>query len=211
MRLRCDMKIIGYKLYMKTIFDDQRNQVPVTVLDVKPNYVTQVKTEKSDGYTEIQIGFRETKEQHLNKPQLGHLKKSSVIPVAKLTEFRTKDADQFKAGDPLTVESFSRGELIDVSALSKGRGFAGVVKRYKFSGGPKTHGQSDRHRAPGSIGQSSNPSRVFKGKKMPGRMGHTRVTVKNLEIIDIDKDNHLLLVKGSVPGSRNTLVEVRKR
>jgi len=196
---------------MKTVFDDNRNQIPVTVLELKPNFITQIKTIEQDGYQGVQIGYNETKEQRLTKPQLGHLQKSGVVPLANLAEFRTDDIEKYKLGDSLTVGQFSVGEIVNVSAVSKGRGFAGVVKRYNFKGGPKSHGQSDRLRARGSIGASSYPSKVIKGMRMAGHMGDERVMVRNLEIINVDKDKNLLLVKGSVPGSRNTFVEVQKR
>ncbi len=196
---------------MKTVFDDQRNQIPVTVLELKPNFITQIKTVDRDGYQGVQIGYRETKERRLTKPLLGHLKKSGVVSLSKLAEFRTDDIEKYKLGDSLTVEQFSEGEIVTVSAVSKGRGFAGVVKRYNFKGGPKTHGQSDRLRARGSIGASSEPSKVVKGMRMAGQMGNVRITVKNLEVVNVDKDKNILLVKGSVPGSRNTFVEVQKR
>ncbi len=196
---------------MKTVFDDQRNQIPVTVLELKPNFITQIKTVDRDGYQGVQIGYRETKERRLTKPLLGHLKKSGVVSLSKLAEFRTDNIEKYKLGDSLTVEQFSEGEIVTVSAVSKGRGFAGVVKRYNFKGGPKTHGQSDRLRARGSIGASSEPSKVVKGMRMAGQMGNVRITVKNLEVVNVDKDKNILLVKGSVPGSRNTFVEVQKR
>jgi len=211
LRLRCDMeKLLGKKLTMTSIFDTQRRQIPVTVLEVGPCYVTQIKTEEKDGYRAVQIGYRETKEHRLNKPVQGHLKKSGAGLLARMAEFRTDDPGRYEPGSALTVERFAVGDKVHVSARSKGRGFAGVVKRYNFKGGPKTHGQSDRFRAPGSIGASSDPSRVIKGMRMPGHMGHRRVTMKNLEIVEIDKEKNLIMVKGSVPGHRNTIVEVVK-
>lgn len=204
------MKLFGKKLYMTVFYDDRRNQIPVTALEIGPCFVTQIKTKEKDGYQAVQIGYDETKEHRLSKPLLGHLKKSGAPVLAKLSEFRTGEPDKFKLGDALTIDYFSVGELVSVTAHSKGRGFTGVVKRYNFHGGPKTHGQSDRLRAPGSIGASSYPSRVMKGMRMPGHMGDKQVTIRNLEIVDVDKDKNIVLVKGSVPGSRNSIVEVNK-
>ena len=195
---------------MSAVFDDRRNQVPVTVLEIGPCFVTQIKTTDTDGYRAVQIGYRKTKDQRLNNPMRGHLKKAGVDPLATLVEFRTDKTDEFSLGEEITVEKFTAGDIIDVTSFSKGRGFTGVVKKYNFRGGPKTHGQSDRHRAPGSIGASSYPSRVIKGMRMPGQSGNKRVTIKNLEIIEIDQDKNLMLIKGSVPGSRNSIVEVTK-
>jgi len=205
------VKLLGKKIHMTAVFDDKRNHIPVTVLEVGPCYVTQIKIKEKDGYKAVQIGYGETKENRLNKPQLAHLKKANTGMLAKLVEFRTDEPEKFTLGETLTVDRFSVGDRISVTATSKGRGFAGVVKRYNFKAGPKTHGQSDRFRAPGSIGASSSPSRVMKGMRMPGHMGNRRTAIRNLEVIDIDKKRNLLLVKGSVPGCRNTIVEVSKR
>ncbi|MCH7781933.1 50S ribosomal protein L3 [candidate division KSB1 bacterium] len=205
------MKLLGKKLYMTSVFDENRVQIPVTVLEVGPCKITQIKTKENDGYKAVQIGYSETREKLLTKPKLGHLKKSGDSLLSKLVEFRTDEVDNFKLGDTLTVDRFFKGELIDITSRSKGRGFTGVVKKFNFRGGPKTHGQSDRLRTPGSVGASSYPSRVIKGKKMPGHYGDRNVTIKNLEVIKIDNENNLLLVKGSVPGSRNSYVLVSKR
>lgn len=205
------MKLLGKKLYMTAVFDENRVQIPVTVLEVGPCKITQIKTKEIDGYKAVQIGYSETREKLLTKPKLGHLKKSGDSLLAKLVEFRTDEVDNFKVGDTLTVDRFLKGELIDITSRSKGRGFTGVVKKFNFRGGPKTHGQSDRLRTPGSVGASSYPSRVIKGKKMPGHYGDRNVTIKNLEVIKVDNENNLLLVKGSVPGSRNSYVLVSKR
>ena len=204
------MKLLGKKLYMTAVYDDKRNQIPVTVLEINPCYVTQIKTAEKEGYQAVQIGCRATKEHRLTAPKLGHLKKAGVAPLSKLLEFRNEETKKYTVGDALTVEQFSIGDIVRVTSRSKGRGFSGVVRRYNFRGGPKTHGQSDRHRAPGSIGASSDPSRVMKGMHMPGHMGNKRTTIRNLEVINIDKEKNLLLVKGSVPGSRNSLVEVSR-
>lgn len=205
------MKLLGKKLYMTSVFDENRVQIPVTVLEVGPCKITQIKTKENDGYKAVQIGYSETREKLLTKPKLGHLKKSGDSLLSKLVEFRTDEVDNFKLGDTLTVDRFFKGELIDITSRSKGRGFTGVVKKFNFRGGPKTHGQSDRLRTPGSVGASSYPSRVIKGKKMPGHYGDRNVTIKNLEVIKVDNENNLLLVKGSVPGSRNSYVLVSKR
>ena len=205
------MKLLGKKLYMTSVFDENRVQIPVTVLEVGPCKITQIKTKENDGYKAVQIGYSETREKLLSKPKLGHLKKSGDALLSKLVEFRTDEVDNFKLGDTLTVDRFFKGELIDITSRSKGRGFTGVVKKFGFRGGPKTHGQSDRLRTPGSVGASSYPSRVIKGKKMPGHYGDRNVTIKNLEVIKVDNENNLLLVKGSVPGSRNSYVLVSKR
>lgn len=204
------MKLLGKKLYMTSVFDENRVQIPVTVLEVGPCKITQIKTEENDGYKAVQIGYSETREKLLSKPKLGHLKKSGDSLLARLLEFRGDDVDKFKLGDTLTVDQFLKGEYIDITSRSKGRGFAGVVKKFNFRGGPKTHGQSDRHRTPGSVGASSYPSRVIKGKKMPGHYGDRNVTIRNLEVIKVDNEKNLLLVKGSVPGSRNSYVVVSK-
>jgi large subunit ribosomal protein L3 len=203
-------KMIGKKLYMTCVYDEKRRQIPVTVLQVGPCFVTQIKTKEKDGYEAVQIGYGETKEYRLTKPLIGHIKKSGERFLAKLIEFRTESTGEYELGSELSVERFNIGESVNVSSRSKGRGFAGVVKKYNFRGGPKTHGQSDRHRTGGSIGASSDPSRVIKGMKMPGHMGNKRVTIRNLEVIEIDKEKNLLLVKGAVPGHRNSIVEVVK-
>ncbi len=203
-------KLIGKKLYMTSIFDEGRKMVPVTVLEVGPCLVTQIKSADKEGYNAVQIGFGKTKEDRLNKPIMGHLRKAGVDPLSKMIEFRTDQVENYKPGDELTVDIFKKGEFVDVSGLTKGKGFAGVVKRYHFAGGPKSHGQSDRLRTPGSIGAASDPSRVFKGMKMPGRMGGKRNTVRNLEVIKIDKEKNLLIVKGAVPGARNSIIEVAR-
>jgi large subunit ribosomal protein L3 len=205
---------------MAQVFDQNGVVTPVTIIEAGPCYVTQVKTEDSDGYTAVQIGFSEVKEKRLSKGQQGHLgllkkgrgrKKGQDIPALRyLREFRSKDVADHTVGQTLTVEQFEIGERIDVSGKTKGKGFAGVVKRYGFGGGIKTHGQSDRWRAPGSIGGTSGTARVFKGKRMPGRMGNDGYTAQNLEVMRIDAERNLLAVKGSVPGAKGALVVIRK-
>jgi len=200
--------LIGKKVGMTQLFDDSGKAVPVTVIKAGPCYVTQVRTVDNDGYQAVQLGYEETKTQRLTGGELGHLKKNDLPPLRYLKEFRTNE--EIEEGQMLTVEVFKEGELVDVVGKSKGRGFAGVVKRYGFSGGPKTHGQSDRLRAPGSIGAGSTPGRVFKGKRMPGRMGNDTVTSQNLLVSRIDPENNIIAVRGSVPGPRNGLVVIKE-
>jgi large subunit ribosomal protein L3 len=205
---------------MAQVFGENGIVTPVTIIEAGPCYVTQLKTKDSDGYTAVQIGFSEVKEKRLSKGQQGHLgllkkgrgrKKGQDIPALRyLREFRSKDVADHTVGQTLTVEQFEVGERIDVSGKTKGKGFAGVVKRYGFGGGIKTHGQSDRWRAPGSIGGTSGTARVFKGKRMPGRMGNDSYTAQNLEVMRIDAERNLLAVKGAVPGSKGSLVVIRK-
>ncbi|NPA90119.1 MAG: 50S ribosomal protein L3 [Chloroflexi bacterium] len=202
--------IIGRKLGMTRVFDETGVMIPVTVIQAGPCYVTQVKRTETDGYEAIQIGFEETKPNKLNKPRLGHLKKHDLPPLRILREIRVEDAGQYEVGQVLTVEMFQPGDLVDVTGTSKGRGFQGGVKRYGFGGGPRTHGQSDRLRAPGSIGAGTYPGRVLPGTRMAGRMGNERVTVRNLEIIGVDPENHLIWVKGAVPGHKKGLVIIRE-
>ncbi len=200
--------LIGKKVGMTQLFDDAGKAVPVTVIKAGPCYVTQVRTLDLDGYSAVQLGFEETKTQRLSGGELGHLKKNELPPLRILREFRTKEV--LEEGQTLTVEVFEEGERVDVVGKSKGRGFAGVVKRYGFSGGPKTHGQSDRQRAPGSIGAGSTPGRVFKGKRMPGRMGNDTVTSQGLLVSRIDPENNIIAVRGSVPGPKNGLVIIKE-
>ena len=202
--------ILGKKLGMTSIFSEDGICIPVTLVEAGPCYVTQVKSVEKDGYSAVQIGFLVMKEKHAVKPKLGTFKKLSISPLRCLREFPLEEGLEYKPGQELKVDVFNIGEKVHVTGVSKGKGFAGVVRKYNFRGGPKTHGQSDRLRAPGSIGASASPSRVFKGVKMPGRMGGEKITVKNLEIINIDKENNLLYLKGSIPGAKNTLLEIRK-
>ncbi|MCP4420528.1 MAG: 50S ribosomal protein L3 [Chloroflexi bacterium] len=205
---------------MAQVFDEAGVVTPVTIIQAGPCYVTQVKTEDSDGYTAVQLGFSEIKEKRLSKGQQGHLgllkkgrgrSKGQNVPALRyLREFRTKDVAEHTVGQTITVEQFEIGDRIDVTGKSKGKGFAGVVKRYGFGGGIKTHGQSDRWRAPGSIGATSGNSRVFKGKKMPGRMGNDRHTAQNLEVMRIDAERNLIAVKGAIAGAKGALVVIRK-
>lgn len=202
--------LLGKKIGMTRIFDNNGNVVPVTVVEAGPCYVTQIKTKENDGYESVQLGYNQKKEKNITKSVLGHLKKNNVPAVRKLKEFTFFEGKEVKPGDTVTVDIFAPGEFVKVKGLSKGRGFMGVVKRHGFRGGPKTHGQSDRLRAPGSLGQSSDPSRVYKGLKMGGQMGNKKVTVPELQIIKIDVDNNLLYIKGAVPGARNNYLEIHK-
>lgn len=205
---------------MAQVFDGNGVVTPVTLIQAGPCYITQVKTEESDGYTAVQLGFGEIPEKRLTKGQQGHLgllkkgrgrKKDQNVPALRyLREFRAKDVADHTVGQTLTVEQFEIGERIDVTGKTKGKGFAGVVKRYGFGGGIKTHGQSDRLRAPGSIGGTSGTARVFKGKRMPGRMGNDRYTAQNLEVMRIDTERNLMAVKGAVPGAKGSLVVIRQ-
>lgn len=228
--------IIGKKIGMTQVFEQDGSAVPVTVIQAGPCWVTQVKVEDTDGYNAVQIGFeevgagidnenaRERKiERRLKKPQRGHLgllepddkhpeRKTLETPLPALRhlrEFRVDDTDNVEAGQKITVEVFKKGDRVDIVGTSKGKGFAGTVKRHGFGRGPKTHGQSDRERAPGSIGATSTPGRVLKGTRMAGRMGGNRVTSQNLEVVVVDPERNLLAVKGSVPGAKGGLVMVR--
>ena len=201
---------LGKKLGITSIFNDSGLNIPVTLIEAGPCFVTQIKSIEKDGYSAVQIGYKAKKEKHTTKQLMGTFKKANVTPLKYLKEIMPEKGKHYKLGDEIKVDIFTVGDKVQVSSFSKGKGFAGVVKRYNFRGGPKSHGQSDRLRAGGSIGASSSPSRVFKGVKMPGRMGGKKVTIKNLEIINIDLDNNLLFLKGSVPGAKNALVEIRK-
>ncbi len=200
--------LIGKKVGMTQIFDDSGGAVPVTVIEAGPCYVTQVRSVNRDGYSAIQLGFEEVKDQRLTGGQLGHLKKNNLPSLRYLKEFRTEE--NLEEGTKLTVDVFETGDRVDVVGRSKGRGFAGVVKRYGFSGGPRTHGQSDRLRAPGSIGAGSTPGRVYKGKRMPGRMGNDTVTSQNLVVSLVDPEKNIIAVRGSVPGPKGGLVVIRE-
>ncbi|MBI4811246.1 MAG: 50S ribosomal protein L3, partial [Ignavibacteriales bacterium] len=203
--------ILGKKIGMTSIFDDKGESIPCTIIEAGPCFITQIKTKEKDGYEAIQFGFEEKKERLVNKPLSGHFKKASVSPKKLLREFRSIDVSKFQIGSEVKVDTlFSKGDVVSVSGTSKGRGFQGVVKRHHFGGGSRTHGQSDRVRAPGSIGSSSYPSRVFKGMKMAGRMGGDRVTVKNLSIVQVIPESNLMLIRGSVPGYNNSYVEIYK-
>lgn len=204
--------ILGKKVGMTQVFDDRGEVIPVTVIEAGPCFVAQIKTVERDGYTAIQMGFEDIKPKRLTQPQLKHLQKSNLSALRHLREFRMApdELEDLTEGQKVTVDIFEAGEYVDITGVSKGRGFAGVVKRHGFSGGPKTHGQSDRHRTPGSIGACYTPGRVFKGKRMPGRMGGERVTVQNLQVVLVDPERNLLAVRGAIPGANNGLVVVRQ-
>lgn len=203
-----NVALLGKKIGMTQVFDENNRLVPVTVIEAGPCPVTQIKSSEKDGYDAVQIGFRPQKEQRLSKAALGHFKKAGVDPVAELQEFRTKGEIDVNVGDLLTVEKFEPGQKIDIIGTSKGCGFQGVVKRYGFAGGPATHG-SMFHRRGGSFGMCQWPGHVIKGKKMPGHMGDVQRTVQNLKIVKVIAEKNLILIKGSVPGSRGSLVTVR--
>ena len=198
---------LGKKIGMTQIFREDGRVVPVTVIEAGPCVVTQVKTVQTDGYEAIQLGFGDVKRR--NKPQAGHLKNSKLSRY--LREVSTDDTSEFEVGQTIGADIFEAGEKIDVIGKSKGRGFAGTMKRWNFGGGPRTHGQSDRARAPGSIGGGTTPGKVYKGLKMAGHMGNRRITVKGLEIVEVDTDRNLLLVKGGIPGATNSLVQIRRK
>jgi len=189
---------------MSRVFTEDGRVQPVTVIEAGPCVVTQVKTNPVHGYQAIQLGFEESK--RLNKPESGHLRRST--PMRHLKEFRVDDLEDLQIGQQILVDIFSDGDSVRISGTSKGRGFAGTVKRHNFKGGPKTHGQSDRWRAPGSIGAGTTPGRVFKGTRMAGHMGNHKVTIPKLKIVGVDKDRNLLFIKGSVPGSNNGMLVI---
>ncbi len=197
--------LIGKKIGMTQIFDETGRALPVTLIEAGPCYVTQVRTQANDGYAAIQLGFGEVNPRRLSGGALGHLKRADLPPLRFLREFLAKDIE-LKEGDKLTVEVFEVGDRVDVVGTSKGKGFAGAVKRYGFRGGPKTHGQSDRQRAVGSIGATTGTARVFKGKRAPGHMGNQRVTSQNLEVVLVDPERNLVAVHGPVPGPKGGLV-----
>jgi len=202
--------LIAKKVGMTQVFNESGQAVPVTVLQAGPCVVTQIKMAQTDGYDAVQLGLVEAKTpRNLSKPEQGHLKRCGVTAVRHLSEFLIPEGAEVKVGDQLSVTQFERKELVTVSARSKGKGFQGVIRRHGFGGGRETHG-SNFQRAPGSIGQCAFPSRVFPGKKLPGHMGHRRVTVKNLEVVEIIPDQNLILVKGAVPGARGGIVTLRK-
>ncbi len=198
--------LLGKKIGMAQLFQESGEVVPVSVLQVGPCFVTQIKTPERDGYGALQIGFEESR--RLTKPARGHLK--TLPPLKHLLEVRTGDVANFQVGQKLNVSLFAVGDLVDVSGISKGKGTAGVVKRHHFRGGPATHGQSDRLRRPGASGATTTPGRVLRGMRMAGRMGNTHATVLNLEVIRVDAERNLLAVKGAVPGAKDAIVFIRK-
>jgi len=201
--------LLGKKLGMTQVWDANNKLVPVTVVEITPNVVTQLRTPEVDGYSAVQIAFGQIDPRKANKPMTGHFDKAGVTPRRHLTELRTDDTSEYTLGQELTVDMFEVGKKVDVMGTSKGKGFAGVMKRHNFKGVSSSHGSHRNHRKPGSIGASSTPSRVFKGMRMAGRMGGDRVTVLNLTVHSVDLEKGILLVKGAVPGARGRLVFVR--
>tara|TARA_Y100001978_G_C23685313_1_gene431555 strand:- start:567 stop:1184 length:618 start_codon:yes stop_codon:yes gene_type:complete len=202
--------IIGKKIGMTSIYDANGKNIPCTVIEAGPCVITQVKTPETDGYNALQLGFEDQKESRVNKPSMGHFKKAGAAPKKKLAEFRDFEGEH-NLGDAITVDIFAEGEFVDVAGTSKGKGFQGVVKRHNFRGvGDATHGQHNRMRAPGSIGAASYPARVFKGMRMAGQMGNKRVKVTNLQVMKVFPEKNLLVVKGAIPGPKNSYVIVEK-
>ena len=202
--------LIGKKIGMTRVFNSSGNVIPVTVLEVGPCQVVQVKTFENDGYDAVQVGFMDSKQKHTSKPLAGHFNKNNVKPAKVLAEFQHVPKFDYKPGQVFNVTLFNEGDFVSVSGKSKGKGFSGTIKKYSFSTQRKTHGQGDTHRHVGSIGAASYPSRVFPGKKMPSRYGNKKVSVKSLEIIKVDKIKNQLLIKGSVPGSTNCIVMITR-
>lgn len=201
--------LLGRKLGMTRIFTEDGRWVPVTLVQAGPCTVVQRKTKDTDGYDAVQVGFEELKESRCTKPQAGHFAKAGVAPKRVLKEIRLDAAVELQLGDEIRSDIFKVGDRVDVSGTTKGRGFAGVIRRHGFKGGPGAHGSTFK-RAPGSIGQSADPSKVYKGKKLPGQMGNVRRTTQNLEVVQVDAEKNLLLVRGAIPGANGSLVEVRQ-
>ena len=201
--------IMGKKIGMTQIFDENGVMIPVTVVEAGPVVVTQIKTEETDGYNAVQVGFGEVKEKHVNKPMKGHFAKAGLALKKHVKELRPEDGvENYSLAQEIKVDIFEVGEKIDVTGISKGKGFQGSIKRHGQSRGPETHG-SHYHRAPGSMGSASDPSKVRKGKKLPGHMGHTRVTIQNLEVARVDAEKNLILIKGAIPGPKKGLVVIK--
>lgn len=201
--------IIGKKLGMTQIFNEKGIVIPVTVIQAGPCIVTQVKTIETDGYNSLQLGFGEIRENRINRPKKGHFEKAKLQPKKYLKEFRVNEIQDIKIGEELKADIFSEGDKVDVQGITKGKGFQGVIKRHGQHRGPMGHG-SMYHRRPGSMGATSTPGRVFKGKKLPGHMGMQKVTIQNLEVVRVDLDKNVILLKGSVPGSKGSILKVKK-
>ncbi|WNC61559.1 50S ribosomal protein L3 [Thermosynechococcus sp. QS41] len=199
--------ILGTKLGMTQIFDEAGRSVPITVVQAGPCPITQIKTPQTDGYTAIQVAYGEVREKNLSRPERGHLNKSQTPPMRHLREFRLEDASAYQLGQAITVDIFSPGQLVDVHGTSIGRGFAGYQKRHNFKRGPMAHG-SKNHRLPGSTGAGTTPGRVFPGKRMAGRMGNTAVTIRKLQVVRVDPERNLILIKGALPGKPGALVSI---
>jgi large subunit ribosomal protein L3 len=202
--------IIGKKIGMSRVFDANGDVIPVTVVKTGPCRIIQIKTKDKDGYDGVQLGFGEKRKSLVNKPLSGHFSKAKIEPMRTLREVGLEKEEKVELGQEVKADIFSVGEKVDISGISKGLGFQGTVRRHHFRGGPKSHGQSDRLRAPGSIGGSSYPSRVWKGQRMAGRMGREKVTLRNLEIVDLDLNKNIILIKGAVPGKRDSILIIRK-
>ena len=202
--------LIGKKIGMTSLYDEKGNNLACTIIEAGPCVVTQIKNEEKDGYSSVQLGFLDKKERNINKAEAGHFKNAKTAPKSNLFEFKNFE-NELNVGDVLNVDHFSEGEFVDISGNSKGKGFQGVVKRHGFAGvGQSTHGQHNRLRAPGSIGAASYPARVFKGMRMAGQMGNEKVTVQNLKVIKVVPEKNLLVIKGCVPGHKNSIVTIRK-
>ena len=200
--------IIGRKVGMTQIFDEKGNVIPVTVIEAGPCVVAQVKTEETDGYNAVQLGFGDVKDKHINKPEAGHFAKAKLANKKHLREFRLDSIEGIKVGDEVKADVFVAGEKVDVQGTSKGKGFQGVIKRHGQSRGPMGHG-SMYHRRPGSMGSTSTPGRVFKGKKLPGHMGRVTITIQNLDVVRVDMDKNVILLKGSVPGAKGSILKIK--
>ena len=200
--------IIGKKIGMTQIFDEKGNVIPVTVIETQGNVVAQIKTEEVDGYNAIQLGYGEIKDKHINKPERGHFAKSKLENKKHLREFRLDSIEGYKVGDEVKADIFTVGEKVDVQGTSKGKGFQGVIKRHGQHRGPMGHG-SMYHRRPGSMGSTSTPGRVFKGKKLPGHMGKVTITIQNLDVVRVDMDKNVILLKGSVPGAKGSILKIK--
>ena len=202
--------LIGKKIGMTSVFSADGRNVPCTVIEVGPCVVTQVKTEATDGYAALQLGFEDQKEKHLTQPELGHFRRAGVTPKRHLAEFKGFDGS-YKLGDTICADLFTEADFVDIVGVSKGKGFQGVVKRHGFGGvGQSTHGQHNRLRAPGSVGACSYPAKVFKGMRMAGQTGNKRVTVQNLQVIKVIPEHNLIMIKGSIPGSKGSIVLIEK-
>lgn len=201
--------LLGKKVGMTRLFTEEGRWIEVTVLEAGPCSVVQRKTKDTDGYSAVQLGYGDVKESRCNKPMSGHFEKNGIAPKRVLKEIRVPDEIEINTGDEVTAEIFTVGDRVDISGTSKGRGFAGAIKRHGFGGGPGGHG-SHFHRAPGSVGQSADPAKVYKGKRLPGHYGNAKTTVQNLEVVNVDTDKNLLIVRGSVPGANGGVVVVNK-
>jgi len=201
--------ILGEKLGMTQVFTDEGRAIPVTVVQAGPCVVAQIRTQDRDGYSAVQLGFGDIKESRVTKPMKGHFAKGGVAPSKHLVEVRTDDASTYEVGSQVTVEKFAPGEHVDVIGISKGKGFAGVMKRHNFHGKPDSHGTERKHRSTGSVGAGTTPGRVFKGMKGPGHLGHDRTTILSLEVVESDVERNLLLIKGAIPGPAGAIVVIR--